>query len=173
MRRREFVAVMAGAVWPLAVQAQLAQQQRMPQIGVLWPDSAPSVRIEEFRQGMRDLDLQSDYRALIARRPGRCARREAGGGALDDLRERACRRVPRPALGRATRPSKRLVTMLREGELDAIIVGNEVPDDWRLRTVFPDPDAINSGTAKQCASAAHWLTRGNASQAKRKSSELS
>jgi 4,5-dihydroxyphthalate decarboxylase len=34
-----------------------------------------------------------------------------------------------------------LVTMLRDGELDAIIVGNDVPDDPVFRTVFPDPDA--------------------------------
>ena len=33
-----------------------------------------------------------------------------------------------------------LVRMLQEGELDAIIVGNEVPDAPGLRTVFPDPE---------------------------------
>ena len=31
--------------------------------------------------------------------------------------------------------------MLREGELDAAIVGNDVPDDPRLRLLFPDPKA--------------------------------
>jgi 4,5-dihydroxyphthalate decarboxylase len=31
--------------------------------------------------------------------------------------------------------------MLRAGELDAVIVGNDVPDDPGLRTVFPDPAA--------------------------------
>jgi 4,5-dihydroxyphthalate decarboxylase len=31
--------------------------------------------------------------------------------------------------------------MLRDGELDAVIVGNDVPDDPSLRTVFPDPEA--------------------------------
>jgi 4,5-dihydroxyphthalate decarboxylase len=36
---------------------------------------------------------------------------------------------------------KDLVRMLQEGELDAIIVGNEVPDAPGLRTVFPDPEA--------------------------------
>lgn len=36
---------------------------------------------------------------------------------------------------------KDLLGMLQEGELDAIIVGNEVPDAQGLRTVFPDPDA--------------------------------
>jgi 4,5-dihydroxyphthalate decarboxylase len=34
-----------------------------------------------------------------------------------------------------------LVAMLRQGEVDAIIVGNEVPNDPALRTVFPDPEA--------------------------------
>ncbi len=31
--------------------------------------------------------------------------------------------------------------MLRAGELDAVVVGNDVPDDPGLRTVFPDPAA--------------------------------
>jgi len=31
--------------------------------------------------------------------------------------------------------------MLRHGELDAVIVGNDVPDDPSLRTVFPDLEA--------------------------------
>ena len=31
--------------------------------------------------------------------------------------------------------------MLRDGELDAVIVGNDVPDDPVFRTVFPDPKA--------------------------------
>src|SRR5262245_41889167 len=34
-----------------------------------------------------------------------------------------------------------LVGMLRQGELDAVIVGNELPNDASLRTVFPDPEA--------------------------------
>jgi 4,5-dihydroxyphthalate decarboxylase len=34
-----------------------------------------------------------------------------------------------------------LIHMLRQGELDAIIVGNDVPDDPTLRGVFPDPEA--------------------------------
>jgi 4,5-dihydroxyphthalate decarboxylase len=38
-------------------------------------------------------------------------------------------------------PAKDLLTMLREGELDAVIVGNEVPDDPSLRPVFPDAQA--------------------------------
>lgn len=34
-----------------------------------------------------------------------------------------------------------MLAMLRAGELDAAIVGNDVPDDPALRTVFADPDA--------------------------------
>jgi 4,5-dihydroxyphthalate decarboxylase len=38
-------------------------------------------------------------------------------------------------------PGRELLTMLRGGELDAIIVGNEMPDDPSLRPVFPDAEA--------------------------------
>jgi 4,5-dihydroxyphthalate decarboxylase len=38
-------------------------------------------------------------------------------------------------------PGKELLPMLRAGELDAVIVGNDAPDDPGLRTVFPDPAA--------------------------------
>ena len=38
-------------------------------------------------------------------------------------------------------PGKDLLKMLRERELDAVIVGNDVPEDPELRTVFPDPAA--------------------------------
>ena len=38
-------------------------------------------------------------------------------------------------------PGKELLKILRERELDAVIVGNDVPDDPQLRTVFPDPAA--------------------------------
>ncbi|MBI0536395.1 ABC transporter substrate-binding protein [Roseomonas sp. KE2513] len=34
-----------------------------------------------------------------------------------------------------------MMAMLRDGALDAVIVGNDVPDDPNLRTVFPDPKA--------------------------------
>ena len=34
-----------------------------------------------------------------------------------------------------------MLAMLRAGDLDAVIVGNDVPDDASLRTVFPDPAA--------------------------------
>jgi 4,5-dihydroxyphthalate decarboxylase len=32
-----------------------------------------------------------------------------------------------------------MLAMLRAGELDAVVVGNDGPNDLRLRTVFPDP----------------------------------
>jgi 4,5-dihydroxyphthalate decarboxylase len=38
-------------------------------------------------------------------------------------------------------PGKDLLTMLREGELDAAIVGNDVPNDPNLRLLFRDPAA--------------------------------
>jgi 4,5-dihydroxyphthalate decarboxylase len=41
-------------------------------------------------------------------------------------------------------PGKELLPMLRAGELDAVIVGNDVPDDPSLRTVFPDPAAAGA-----------------------------
>src|SRR3954454_12829032 len=34
---------------------------------------------------------------------------------------------------------KDMLTMLRQGDVDAVIVGNDVPDDPALRTVFSDP----------------------------------
>jgi 4,5-dihydroxyphthalate decarboxylase len=36
---------------------------------------------------------------------------------------------------------KKLVDMLLDGELDAAMLGEDMPDDPRLRTVIPDPDA--------------------------------
>jgi 4,5-dihydroxyphthalate decarboxylase len=41
-------------------------------------------------------------------------------------------------------PGEDLLTMLREGRLDAVIVGNDAPDDPGLRTVFADPAAAAS-----------------------------
>ncbi len=38
-------------------------------------------------------------------------------------------------------PGKDMLTMLRAGDLDAVIVGNDVPDDPAFCTVFPDPAA--------------------------------
>lgn len=37
-----------------------------------------------------------------------------------------------------------MLAMLRAGELDAVIVGNDLPDDPGLRTVFPDPAAAGA-----------------------------
>ena len=41
-------------------------------------------------------------------------------------------------------PGQDLLAMLRDGRLDAAIVGNDLPDDPGLRTVFPDPGAAAS-----------------------------
>ena len=38
-------------------------------------------------------------------------------------------------------PGSDMLAMLRAGDLDAVIVGNDIPDDPGLRTVFSDPDA--------------------------------
>lgn len=38
-------------------------------------------------------------------------------------------------------PGTDMLAMLRAGHLDAVIVGNDVPDDPGLRTLFPDPAA--------------------------------
>jgi 4,5-dihydroxyphthalate decarboxylase len=46
-----------------------------------------------------------------------------------------------PAWAERAPAGKDLLTMLRQGELDAVIVGNEVPNDATLRPVFPDPAA--------------------------------
>jgi 4,5-dihydroxyphthalate decarboxylase len=46
-----------------------------------------------------------------------------------------------PPWAERAQPSQELVSMLRDGELDAIIVGNDVPDDPLFKTVFPDPNA--------------------------------
>jgi 4,5-dihydroxyphthalate decarboxylase len=44
-------------------------------------------------------------------------------------------------------PGQDMLAMLRAGELDAVIVGNDLPEDPALRTVWPDPGA---------AAAAFW-----------------
>jgi len=46
-----------------------------------------------------------------------------------------------PPWAERAKPGQELVAMLRNKELDAIIVGNDVPDDPAFKTVFPDPDA--------------------------------
>jgi 4,5-dihydroxyphthalate decarboxylase len=46
-----------------------------------------------------------------------------------------------PAFVERAAAGKDMLAMLREGELDAVIVGADVPDDPGLRAVFPDPVA--------------------------------
>lgn len=46
-----------------------------------------------------------------------------------------------PPWAERARPDGDLLAMLREGELDAVVVGNDRPDDPALRNVFPDPAA--------------------------------
>lgn len=72
MERREFITLLGGAAaWPLTARAQ---QPKAPKIGVLWPDSAPSPRIEEFREGLRHLgyvegqNITIEYRYADGRR---------------------------------------------------------------------------------------------------------
>ena len=44
-----------------------------------------------------------------------------------------------PPFAERAAPGQDMLAMLRAGELDAVIVGNDMPDDPGLRTVFPDP----------------------------------
>jgi len=48
---------------------------------------------------------------------------------------------PDPKTVERAAPGKDLATMLLEGEVDAAIVGDRVPKDPRLKTLFPDPAA--------------------------------
>jgi 4,5-dihydroxyphthalate decarboxylase len=48
---------------------------------------------------------------------------------------------PDPPFVKRAEPGKDLLKMLHAGELDAIIVGNDVPDDPELTPVFPDVKA--------------------------------
>lgn len=54
-----------------------------------------------------------------------------------------------PPWARRAAPGADMMAMLRAGALDAVIVGNDVPDDPDLATVFPDPAA--AGRAFQAA----------------------
>lgn len=54
-----------------------------------------------------------------------------------------------PPWARRAAPGADMMAMLRAGDLDAVIVGNDVPDDPDLTTVFPDPAA--AGRAFQAA----------------------
>ncbi|HEY8611939.1 MAG TPA: ABC transporter substrate-binding protein [Roseomonas sp.] len=46
-----------------------------------------------------------------------------------------------PPFAERAKPGQEMMAMLRAGELDAVIVGSDMPDDPGLRTVFPDPAA--------------------------------
>ncbi|MDJ0391169.1 ABC transporter substrate-binding protein [Roseomonas sp. E05] len=46
-----------------------------------------------------------------------------------------------PPFAERAQPGQEMLAMLRAGELDAVIVGNDMPEDPALRTVFPDPAA--------------------------------
>jgi 4,5-dihydroxyphthalate decarboxylase len=49
--------------------------------------------------------------------------------------------LPDPAWAERAAPGQDMLAMLREGALEAVIVGNDMPDDPGLRPVWPDPDA--------------------------------
>jgi 4,5-dihydroxyphthalate decarboxylase len=49
-----------------------------------------------------------------------------------------------PPFARRAEPGADMMAMLRTGELDAVVVGNDVPGDPDLTTVFPDPDAAGA-----------------------------
>ncbi len=48
-----------------------------------------------------------------------------------------------PAWAERAKPGSDMLEMLRSGELDAVIVGNDVPDDPAFRTVFANPAAAS------------------------------
>jgi putative ABC transport system substrate-binding protein len=63
MRRRAFLTLLGGAaMWPLAARAQ--QAGKVARIGYLSPGSA-SVRIDAFRQGLRELGYVEEKNILI------------------------------------------------------------------------------------------------------------
>ena len=71
MKRREFIAVLGGAVaWPLVARAQ---QAAVSKIGVLWPGvSAPEPpRMESFRQALRQLGFIEGHNLAIELRYAR------------------------------------------------------------------------------------------------------
>ena len=49
-----------------------------------------------------------------------------------------------PPFARRAAPGRDMMAMLRDGALDAVVVGNDVPDDPGLTTVFPDPAAAGA-----------------------------
>jgi putative tryptophan/tyrosine transport system substrate-binding protein len=72
MRRRDFIAVVSGAVaWPLAARAQ--QATKIPRIGILSPsrseDASPNrVTLQAFVAGMRELGYVDGQNIAIERK---------------------------------------------------------------------------------------------------------
>jgi 4,5-dihydroxyphthalate decarboxylase len=71
---------------------------------------------------------------------------EDGGPAPDAIRwltfeDAHVAEIQDPPWAERAAPGQDMLAMLRNGELDAVIVGNDVPDDPGLRTVYRDPDA--------------------------------
>src|SRR6266404_7085848 len=55
MEKKALLIALAILFLTSAHPADAQQPKKVPRIGVLWPDSAPSPRIEEFREGLHDL----------------------------------------------------------------------------------------------------------------------
>jgi putative ABC transport system substrate-binding protein len=74
MSKKIFLLLLASIMLAYVHFAEAQQPAKVPRIGVLWPDSAPSPRIEEFRQGLRDLgyvegqNIAIEYRYAEGRR---------------------------------------------------------------------------------------------------------
>jgi putative ABC transport system substrate-binding protein len=65
MNKKIIAIALAALLFALSLRAEAQQPAKLPRIGVLWPDSAPSPRIEEFRQGLRDLDYIEGQNIII------------------------------------------------------------------------------------------------------------
>jgi 4,5-dihydroxyphthalate decarboxylase len=127
----------------------------------------PVVLAARFQQGAMLCRADSDIRSaadLTGRRVGvraysqttgmwlRGIIAEEGGPAPDGVRwitfeDAHVRGIQDPPWAERAVPGQDMMAMLRAGELDAVIVGNDVPQDPALRTVWADPDA---------AAAAFW-----------------
>jgi len=76
MRRREFIAVLSGALghsvlWPLGVRAQQQQHARTPRVGVLWHAGSAEqegIYIAAFRQGMADHGYVEGQNVIVEHR---------------------------------------------------------------------------------------------------------
>src|SRR4029077_18682462 len=67
MRKNIFCCVALGAVLfalSFAVQAQ-QPAKKIPRIGILYPESAPSPRIEEFQRGLRELGYTEGQNIIL------------------------------------------------------------------------------------------------------------